>query len=315
MKTTDKRDKALFSAGIVMLAAGLMFASAGGADAAPKRNVVLAIDVESYLEMGTTQADLLLQFKPLEDYLEKEIGKKVDIYPVTEQAAITEALRAGKADVSSFSPYRYVLATKRVDMEPIVYQADPKTGKLAFYYSLILSSPTSGLNSLADVKAKCRDLTFAFQDPASTSGTFIPKINLIKAGVNPDTDFREVTSGGEDVVVCQAVKTGKVSLCAVSDGAYDKFIKAGTIKADDVKIVFKSDPILKIVVGVRKALDADLKKALQKAYVEMPAKSQEALALATGSAWGGGSFPYMAADEETNKKLQEYSDIAKRNGL
>jgi phosphonate transport system substrate-binding protein len=313
------RNTASLYFGGLLLAAVLALFPAARADAAPRKNLVLAVDLESYLEQGATQATLLLRYKPFQDYMEKETGMKVEIYGVTEQAAVTEALRAGKADISSFSPYRFVLAAKRCKMEPVAFQGDLKTGALAFYYSYIVAAGDSSINSMADIKAHSKELTFGFQDPASTSGTFIPKINLIKNGINPDTDFKEVTSGNEDLVVAMAVKSGKTSLCATSNSSWDKIHKNGQIKPGELKIIHKSDPILKTVVGVRAELDPKLKLAIQNAYVQMAVKSPAALACATGDAlYNDGSTPsfkYIAPTDEIRAQLAEFTKIAQENGL
>lgn len=298
----------LFLWGSLVLIVGAILVSAGCTTTSEQR-LVYAIDMQTSLEEGLTEAEILFDFEPLQEYLEEETGMEVEVFAVTEQAAITEGLRAKKCDFAYFSPYRYVLAMKRCPMEPLVFMADPESGELSYYYSHILAHPDSGLENLDDVKEGCHDLSFAFQDPASSSGTFIPKVNLAKRGIDPNTDFREVTTGGEDVMVTMAVVSGKVDLCAVSSYSYERMIAQGIIGPEDVKVIFTSEPILTGIIGIRAEIDPAIKQAVAEAFVKIDKdEDPELFEAAYGS-------KYVLPDENSKRILQEYFDIASQYGL
>ena len=59
-------------------------------------------------------ATIIKKNKALQDYLEKKLGKKVQLIVTTDYSSMIEAMRHGRLDLAYFGPLSYVLAGKKV---------------------------------------------------------------------------------------------------------------------------------------------------------------------------------------------------------
>lgn len=148
--------------------------------------------------------DTETNYQPLMDYIAKESGKTVEYHESTDYAALIEAAVAGKIDVASFSGFTYVTATNNGAKLTPVSSIITKEGQMPGYYSQAIVPIGSSIKTLADMKGK----KVCFVDPSSTSGYLFPSYNLLKAGINPETDITPVFAGKHDVSV-QKVGEGK----------------------------------------------------------------------------------------------------------
>lgn len=118
-----------------------------------------------------------------------------------------------------------------------------------------------------DLKGK----TFAFVDPASTSGHLYPLKALKDAGMDPEKDLKSTTyAGGHDAVEL-AVKNGTVDAGADDDSTYDRMLKEGAISKDKNVIFWKSEPIPGSPIAVRGDLPKKLKQKIQDSFLSMTA--------------------------------------------
>jgi phosphonate transport system substrate-binding protein len=139
-----------------------------------------------------------------------------------------------------------------------------KTGKSS-YRGLIIAHPDRPIENLQDLKGK----TFAFVDPASTSGNFVPRFVFDKNGISPEKDFKSLYYSGTHQASLIAVKEGKVDAGAIADEVYDLAISRGQLKESDVKIVFTSDPIPGSPFVVRTNLPSDLQAKLKAGFLAL----------------------------------------------
>ena len=56
--------------------------------------------------------------RPLQVYLEKELGKKIELIVTTDYSSMIEAMRHGRIDLAYFGPLSYVLAKQKSEIEP-----------------------------------------------------------------------------------------------------------------------------------------------------------------------------------------------------
>lgn len=202
-------------------------------------------------------------YKPLVDYLEKQTGMKVELFVATDYSGVIEAMRSGKLDVAYFGPFSYIMAADKANAEAFAVEQKKDSG--TSYRSIVITSPESGINSLEDLKGH----SFAFVDPASTSGNLVPRSFLKKKGIDPDQDFKSVIyAGGHDA--CElAVKNHKVDAAADADDNYDLMKANGLISDKDIKVIFTSDPIPNSPWAWRKDLPSDLKAKIKTAFLNM----------------------------------------------
>jgi len=242
------------------------------------------------------QLDMLKKFEPVERYLERELDVNVETFTATDYSAVIEAMRAKKIDIAYFGPFSYVLAAERANAEAIV-TGGTDTGEVATYHSRIITHKDSGLNSIDDLKEHANEVTFAFVDPASTSGNLIPRGYLLSIGIDLDKDFKECMFAGGHDAVGLSVKSKNVDAGAMYDIGYNRLIDSGAITPEEVIVIWESDPIPKSPVAVRGDLDPALKKRIQQDFVDMPKKDPGAMKTFE-SKWEKNKW-YIAIDDST----------------
>ena len=222
------------------------------------------------------QIEMLQKFGPVQEYLETELGMKIETFTATDYTSVIEAMRADKIDVAFFGPFSYVLAAEQAEAEAIV-TGGTETGDVATYHSCIVTHPDSGITCIDDLLANASEITFSFVDPASTSGNLIPRGYLLSMGVDPDTDFKTCMFAGGHDASGLAVKSGNVDAGAMYDIRYNRLTESGAATPEDLIVIWTSDPIPKSPIAVRGDLDPRLKKRIQQAFVDMPEKDPEAM--------------------------------------
>lgn len=215
------------------------------------------------------QAEMLRKFEPTVKYLEESTGMKVEPFVATDYTGIVEAMKNDKLDVALLGPFSYVIAASQDDsIVPFAVGERADTGKTT-YQSIIVAHKDSGVRSIEDLKNKKSEVTFAFVDPASTSGHLIPKGYLLSQGIDPEKDFKSVTfAGGHDTVEL-AIKSGTVKLGADADVTYDALVSKGTIDPDTNMVIWKSDPIPGSPLVIRNDLPEDTKEKIISAFLNM----------------------------------------------
>ena len=205
---------------------------------------------------------MLAQSKDILDALEKNMGMKVQGFVATDYNGVIEALRAKHLDIAYLGPFSYVLATTVTPVEAFVIAETAKAGR-TYYHSQIITLKTSGIKTLDDLKGR----NFAFVDPASTSGYAFPLAGLLKAGIEPKRDFKNVIFTGAHDANAVAVANGKVDAATIADRILDAAIAKGHIKADQIEVVWRSAPIPESPMVWRKDLPDDLKAKIKAGFL------------------------------------------------
>ncbi|MET3384229.1 phosphonate ABC transporter substrate-binding protein [Variovorax paradoxus] len=198
------------------------------------------------------------------DSLQQQLGMPVKPFVATDYNGVIEALRSKKLDVAYLGPFSYVLANQIADVEAFAVAVTKKTGQSS-YKSVIIARKESGLAKTADLKGR----TFAFVDPTSASGHLFPKAGLLQAGYDPETFFSRVIFSGSHDASILAVANKKVDAAAVADRILASAIAKGQVKADELEIVWSSNPIPESPMVWRKDLDPALKAKIAKALANI----------------------------------------------
>lgn len=205
---------------------------------------------------------IVVDNQPIIDALHTSLGMQIKPFVATDYNGVIEALRARKLDVALLGPFSYVLAASIAEVDPIAIPETQKQGPS--YHALIIARKDRNIRSLADLKGK----TFAFVDPSSTSGHLFPKTAMIRAGLNPDRDLRAIFAGSHDASAI-AVQNGKVDAAAVANGLLDAAIARGVVKAEEIQVVWTSDPIPGAPAVMRRDLPEPLKQRIRAAFAAM----------------------------------------------
>jgi phosphonate transport system substrate-binding protein len=205
---------------------------------------------------------MLAQSKDILDAVEKNLGMKVQGFVATDYNGVIEALRAKHLDIAYLGPFSYVLATTVTPVEAFVIAETAKAGR-TFYHSQIITLKTSGIQTIDDLKGR----NFAFVDPASTSGYAFPLAGLLKAGIEPKRDFKNVIFTGAHDANAIAVANGRVDAATIADRIFDAAVAKGHIKAEQIHVVWRSAPIPESPMVWRKDLPDDLKAKVRAAFL------------------------------------------------
>ena len=218
---------------------------------------------EKVLRIGATPGENIEvtreRYQHIIDYIQKHTGIQTELFLATDYTGVIEAMRAGKIDVASFGPLSYVLASDKAGAE--AFAKEYRKGAGSMYTGYIITRADSDINDIKDLKGH----SFGFVDPASTGGNLIPRMNMLKNGVDPDKDLTETTYLGSHDQVALAVAHKRVDAGAVMNFNFEAFLDRGTVPADQFKIIHKSDPFPGSAWCYRKDLPEDLKQKIRDA--------------------------------------------------
>src|SRR5712692_9938172 len=164
--------------GVVLVGLLMLVGAAPGSDEVPDVLKISAIPDENPTE-------LLRIYTPFAEYLQKELGLKVQFTPVVDYAATVEGLAAKKLDLVWYGGFTSVQAMRRTNgtARRLVLREEDADFKSDF-----IAKPGSGIKTLEDLRGK----TFAFGSVGSTSGHLMPRHYLLQAKVNPERDMKQI---------------------------------------------------------------------------------------------------------------------------
>jgi phosphonate transport system substrate-binding protein len=224
-------------------------ANAGNAPDCPNDGVV-RFGVEPY----DTAAKLVPIYDHIAKILSEKLGCEVKMFVTTNYNAEIEAMRNKKLEIGEFGPLGYVLAHQVAKAEAVA-AFGTKDGKPDTYWASLVTYPTSGIKTVADIKGK----SFAFSDPASTSGHLFPAYGLRKAGIDPEKDIRAVYAGSHTSSF-EALYNKKVDAGELNSEQLESAKQRGHYKDGDLVFLWKSDPIPTDPITVRGDLPEGFKK-------------------------------------------------------
>ena len=204
--------------------------------------------------------ELQRKFAPLGKYLESELGMKVQFVPVTDYAAVVEALTTDKIDLAWLGGFTFVQAKLRGKVVPLVQREEDQR-----FTSKFIANTEAGVNTLADLKGK----SFAFGSVSSTSGHLMPRYYLQKDGIAPEKTFKSVAySGAHDATVAW-VAAGKVDAGVLNASVWDKLVSAGKVDTARVKLIGTTQPYYDYNWTARASLPAATQAKLSQAFLKL----------------------------------------------
>jgi phosphonate transport system substrate-binding protein len=199
------------------------------------------------------------------DFLSKELGLPVEAKIIMDYTSLIEAMRYKHVEIAYFGPFSYVLANKVAGAEALAVGIRKGTDK-STYTSIIVTRKDTGINKVEDLRGR----TFAFLDPASTSGYLIPMAHFKRVGIDVEKDLKSVMFAGSHEAVELAVYYGKADAGADNRPTFERMVRSSMIKADECRIIWESEPIPGSPVTVRKDLPEELKRRILSALLRVP---------------------------------------------
>lgn len=273
---------AAFRAPTAILMAAALAAGACGPAAAPgvpqaptqapkKEKLVIAV------QPTATPETLSANAKELDEFLEKRLGREVELVFPTTFAGVVESLRFGHAHAAFMSAWPARLAAKvagadvaLAEVREVVIGQDKR--EETFYFSYWVTKKDSAVTKLDDLRGK----RVAFPSQLSTSGYVAPLARLVELGLvarpaagkeaDPKTFFGQVTFAGGYQQGWQALQAGQVDVAVIAGDVPEKLYRE--ILAN-TKVIGEQGPIPSHAVVFAKQLDAESKQQLKDALLEL----------------------------------------------
>jgi len=227
-----RRDPWVIAGGVVFALAMAPSAVAEEPNICPGGGTV-RFGVEPY----DTAARLVPIYQKVGNLIGDKLGCKVEVFVATSYNAEIEAMRNGKLEIGEFGPLGYVLAHQVAKAEAVA-AFGAADGKPNTYWASLVTYPASGIKTVAEIKGH----SFAFSDPASTSGHLFPAYGLRKAGLDPDKDVRAIFAGSHTSSL-EALYNHKVDAGELNSEQLESATQRGHYKGGDLVFLWKLDPI------------------------------------------------------------------------
>ncbi len=210
--------------------------------------------------------ELLRKFKPLGEYLEQELGMKVQFQPVSDYAGVVEALGSKRLDLAWLGGFTFVQARLRTgDAIPLVQREQDEV----FTSTFITAQPD--VNAHTDLEGK----SFAFGSVSSTSGHLMPRYFMQQDGIDVDSFFSRVGfSGAHDATVAW-VESGRVDAGVLNASVWDKLVEDGKVDTDKVRVYNRTPTYFDYNWTVRGDLDPQLTERIKQAFLKLDPENPE----------------------------------------
>ena len=247
---------------------------------------------------------LVRRFGNLADYLAERLGVEVEYVPSVDYAAVVTGFRNGDIHLAWYGGLTGVQARNAVPGAQAIAQR-PRDER---FLSVFVVGAGVEAESLADL----RGLTFTFGSESSTSGHLMPRHFLLRAGVDPDSDFRGLPnfSGSHDKT-WKLVESGAYQAGALNEAVWSKAVDEGRVDLGKARALQTTEPYYDYNWTARPDLDdtfgSGFTDRLRDALLTM---SEDADGRALLEAFQADSF--IATSNENYTAIE---DVARRLGM
>jgi phosphonate transport system substrate-binding protein len=221
------------------------------------------------------------RWAPFVAYLEKELGTKVTLRVAQDYAAVIEGQRSGQIYIGYYGPSAFARALM-IGAKIEAFAQDVNLDGTKGYYSVFYVKKDSPYQKIEDLKGKNLGLV----DANSTSGYNVPLYTLDKMGIKPDEFFGKVQVTGSHENAIIALQQGTVDVAAnwfndENESNLLRMARKNMVKAEDFRIIMKSDQIVNSPMAVLSDMPANLKAAIKAAVLGVATKDKAAFEKAT----------------------------------
>lgn len=242
------------------LAAGLVLSCCAVVAQAAETLRVSAIPDEAPTELQR-------KFKPLGEYLAKQLGMEVKFVPVADYPAVVESLASDRLDLAWLGGFTFVqVHLKDPNATPLVQREQDAQ----FTSKFITANPN--VKSLADLKGK----SFAFGSISSTSGSLMPRYFMLKENnIKPEDYFSRVAYSGAHDATAAWVQAGKVDGGVLNASVWQKLVDAGKVDTSKVKVFVTTPTYYDYNWTVRGNMAPALKAKIKQAFLDLDPANPE----------------------------------------
>lgn len=176
----------------------------------------------------------------LANYLETELGVRVEYKPVTDYAAAVTAFRVGDLDMVWFGGLTGVQARLQVPGAQAIAQRDIDEQ----FHSVFIANKSSDIGKIDNISGlqALKGKSFTFGSESSTSGRLMPQHFLSKAGLKlEDLQGKVGFSGSHDTTI-KLVEAGTYQAGALNEQVWNARVEAGEVDLDKVEVIWRTPP-------------------------------------------------------------------------
>lgn len=300
--------RTLLSAAAGLLAAPSVLRAQGAAPWAARYPELVFAIIPSENASGVTE-----RYGPFIEYLSRRLGTKVTLRIANDYAAVIEGQRSGNVHIASYGPSsfaRALMTGSQITAFAIETNLDGTKG----YYSVFYVKGSSPYQRVEDLRGKNLGLV----DPNSTSGNNVPRFALNKMNIVPEQFFGRVVYTGSHENAVIALNQGTVDICAnwwndEQESNLLRMARKGMVKAEDFRIIFRSEQIVNSPMAYLNALPDELKSAIRSAALELATADKRAF----DAIYEGKQGPLVAVDNAAYDpiiELNRFVDNLRRRG-
>ena len=242
-------------------------------------------------------------FKGLIKIVEDLTGFDITFIKVTDYNAAVEAMRAGRADIAWYGGQTYIDAARIADAEAFAAGVRPGE-KNAGYYAYFVVNKDSLIKDFKEVKGKILSLNHI----GSTSGDLIPQVELskINLSIKNKNDFKKVFYAGSHDACLLTVINNQSDVCGMSSLNYEARLADGTFKAEQVRIIHKSDRVPPAPLAYSKKISIEDRNKIKQVILEAHKHGEI-------GGYGGKMSHYVAVSDSDYDVLRKVEKLLKSN--
>lgn len=223
-----------------------------------QQDSVIKIGVSSMI----TPVDAVRYYQEIIDYIGEQIKQPVQMVHRRTYDEMDTLLEREEVKVAFICSAPYVKNREKFGVELLVA---PSVNGKAIYHSYIIVHKDSHVQSFPELKGK----VFAFTDPKSNTGKLYPTHLLKTMGFTPEKFFKRVMYSYSHNKSVELVAKKVVDGAAVESIVYEYMAKKDSPYAKQTRIIKRSPPYGIPPVVVTKDIDANLKKKIRDALLNM----------------------------------------------
>ncbi|HBP5004808.1 TPA: phosphonate ABC transporter substrate-binding protein [Pseudomonas aeruginosa] len=217
-------------------------------------------------------------WEPFLKDMSQQTGYQVKAFFAPDYAGIIQGMRFDKVDIAWYGNKAAMEAVDRAHGE-IFAQTVAASGAPG-YWSLLIANKDSKIDSLEDMLANAKSLTFGNGDPNSTSGYLVPGYYVFaKNNVDPVKAFKRTLNSSHEVNAL-AVANKQVDVATFNTEGMERLELTQPEKARQLKVIWKSPLIPGDPLVWRNNLSDEEKNKLRDFFFKYGANAEQKKVLA-----------------------------------
>lgn len=217
-------------------------------------------------------------WEPFLKDMSQQTGYQVKAFFAPDYAGIIQGMRFDKVDIAWYGNKAAMEAVDRAHGE-IFAQTVAASGAPG-YWSLLIANRDSKIDSLEDMLANAKSLTFGNGDPNSTSGYLVPGYYVFaKNNVDPVKAFKRTLNSSHEVNAL-AVANKQVDVATFNTEGMERLELTQPEKARQLKVIWKSPLIPGDPLVWRNNLSDEQKNKLRDFFFKYGANAEQKKVLA-----------------------------------